>query len=514
MRNYLFYLFAFISISCVFTDEITKDEGVLVLTNDNFEKAMADHEHILVEFYAPWCGHCKALAPEYAAAAKQLEENGSEVKLGKVDATVEKALAEKFEISGYPTLKFFARGKEPSAYRGGRTANDIVNWLQRKVSAPVTEVTTVAQFDKLKGESDCFVLAISKEEKNDMFDHLTKLADQFEDVVFGKTNDKDVIESLNVEKDTVIVFRKMDEGREVLTDDLSLESITLHVQGNRLPLVVEFNEETAQKIFGGPIKDHLLFFLSKKSSDYSEQMDSLKTVAKKYKGKVFFVIIDTDNVENERVLEFFGLKATDAPTLRLVNVGEDLSRYAPEFKGIVLDEIEKFVDTYLKGELSPTLLSDEVPEDWDAKPVKVLVGKNFEEVAMNKETTVMIEFYAPWCGHCKALAPIWEQLAEKFKDSKDVVIAKMDSTTNEVSSVKVKSFPTLRLVAKDTNEIIAYNGERTLEGLTKFVESNGAVGGGNAEEEPEDEQDEEEPLPEGEDDDGSDSEGEGAKTEL
>ena len=73
------------------------------------------------------------------------------------------------------------------------------------------------------------------------------------------------------------------------------------------------------------------------------------------------------------------------------------------------------------------------------------------------------------------MAPIYDQLGEKFKDSETVVIAKMDATVNELEHTKITSFPTLKLYKKTDNSVVDYNGERTLEALTKFMESGGVT---------------------------------------
>lgn len=93
---------------------------------------------------------------------------------------------------------------------------------------------------------------------------------------------------------------------------------------------------------------------------------------------------------------------------------------------------------------------------------------------MDTNKDVLIEFYAPWCGHCKKLEPDYLALAKKYKGEKNLVIAKMDATANDVPDerFKMEGFPTIYFAPSDRKqEPIRFEGaDRTVEGFTKFLE--------------------------------------------
>nr|AMM62654.1 conotoxin-specific protein disulfide isomerase (cspdi) [Conus geographus] len=463
-------VFSLTLLAFVACEEVEQEEKVYVLKKKNFDNFIKENEFVLVEFYAPWCGHCKKLAPMYSEAAGKLMDEGSNIKLAKVDATVETDLAGKFEVKGFPTIKFFIDG-ESVDYTGGRQTSDIINWLKKKTGPPAKDVKTSEEAKTFIDSDEVIVMGFFKDQEGKDAAAFKKTASKIEDVAFGITSEDSVFKEHKMKKDGVVLFKKFDEGRNDFSGDFEEAAMSKFVKDNRLPLINEFTQETAQKIFAGDIQSHLMLFVKKEEA--KDTLDTFKAAAGEFKGKVLFIYLDTTKEENEHIMGFFGLKAADAPAMRLIQLGEDLAKYKPESDSLDKSTVTKFVQDFLDGKLKPHLKSEEVPEDWDAQPVKVLVSKNFKEVAMDKSKAVFVEFYAPWCGHCKKLAPIWDQLGEKFKDSKDIIIAKMDSTTNELEEVQIKSFPTLKYFSKGSNEIIEYDGERTLEELTKFVESGG-----------------------------------------
>ena len=121
----------------------------------DFDKYVDGSTNVLVEFYAPWCGHCKSLAPEWKIAGETFQD-GDDILLTALDATAVGEVASKFGVKGYPTIKYFPKGSTtPEDYNGGRTADQIIQWVNGKVGtsrrlkkAPsaVTSLTT-ADFD-------------------------------------------------------------------------------------------------------------------------------------------------------------------------------------------------------------------------------------------------------------------------------------------------------------------------------------------------------------------------------
>ncbi|XP_026060758.1 protein disulfide-isomerase A2 [Carassius auratus] len=486
------------------TEEITEEKDVLVLHSVNFERALSENKYLLVEFYAPWCGHCRNLEPIYAEVAGLLKNGSSEVRLAKVDADEEKDLATEFHVGSFPTLKFFKDGNRQNAtdFSGKRTVEGITRWLERHTGPSATVLNDVKSAEALLDAHDVVVVGFFQDLEGDKaktFYDVTLIAVDFE---FGITNNPELFKKYDVKSDSLVLFKKFDEKRAdmPLSEDSKLDKgeMISFIHANSMKLVIPFNEENAEQIFRSKVRNHMILFINTTVESQNALLEDFRDVASEFKEKVLFITLDVSSDKSDHVLKYFSISANDAPIIRLINIDKVVT-YAMEGPTINKDALRTFCQGVLDGTVKPFLKTQEIPEDWDKNPVKVLVGKNFNEVAFDETKNVFVEFYAPWCGHCQQLAPIWDELAEKYKDHENIIIAKMDATENDAEDVTIQGFPTIKYFpAGAEKKIVDYNGNRDLETFSKFLDNGGVI--------PEEESKDDEEDKDDDDDDDDDDE--------
>jgi protein disulfide isomerase len=164
------------------------------------------------------------------------------------------------------------------------------------------------------------------------------------------------------------------------------------------------------------------------------------------------------------------VQESESPAIRIVEPQRSAAPRKFVFNNeLTAESIVKFYEDYKAGTLPNYLKSEPVPEKND-DPVKTVVGLSFKDIVLDSTKDVFIEFYAPWCGHCKQLAPIWKELATELSSVENLVIAAMDATANEVEHVDISGFPTLKFYPANSKENpIDYDGDRTKEGFLAWL---------------------------------------------
>ncbi|XP_063980859.1 protein disulfide-isomerase A3 [Diachasmimorpha longicaudata] len=447
------------------------EDDVLELGDDDFTSELDRHEHTLVMFYAPWCGHCKRLKPEYAKAAEELTGNDPPITLAKVDCTeAGKETCTKYGVSGYPTLKIFSKSEMVSEYNGPREASGIAKYMRSQVGPASKE---------LKGES-CKKAFLTTDEVS----------------IIGYFENAD---SPRAKAFHTVANKLREKARFAHTSEKSLliEGLTNHIVLYRPAVLRNKFEDDTVKYEGADsvaditnfIKNHYFGLVGIRTRENADQFENPLVVAyyavdyvKNPKGTnywrnrvikvgrdyldVTFAISNKDDFQHE--LNDFGIDFVkgDKPVVLARNTKNQKFVLQKEFS---VETLEQFVKDFLDEKLEPFLKSEPIPED-NSGSVKVAVGKNFEELISNAESDVLIEFYAPWCGHCKKLAPVFDELGDKLA-KEDVIIAKMDATANDVpSTFEVRGFPTLYWIPKNAKDSpVKYEGGRELEDFVKYI---------------------------------------------
>jgi len=440
---------------------------VLDLTNANFDKTVKQHPLVFVQFYAPWCGHCKKLVPEWEKVSDLVADDAV---VAKVDTIAEEKLGKEHGVESFPTLLLF-RGhpKVSVTYTGPRTADKFAEWvkewskavivqrLQSDSTKAFTEKKTISILGFERGdeaedsamlsllESVGFMLnpmgaglqvpvritAVKPSELGGL-DGFAEATKQIGSAFIAMVRDFEFGEK------HVIIFLPKD-GFQKTTVEVFLK----WVQGNRIPSLIPAKEDTEQFFLQDVVPGNglVMYFgedssvrrgLNKLAARYAESEKRLKWVHA------------TPNDFGESLGNNVGLVKANMPEIVIWTFGESedkdqVFRLSQQSFGseMTVEGADKLVQSWQAGELSA-----------EADPVVALTSDSFEDIVIKVKKDVLVEFYAPWCGHCKALTPVYKELAKHYRLDEGISICKMDATQHEHRSADVKSYPTIKFYPK------------------------------------------------------------------
>jgi protein disulfide isomerase len=470
---------------------VDSEDGVLVLTEQNFDAAISANPLIVVEFYAPWCGHCKKLTPEWAKAAQSLQSAPTPVPLAKVDATVHKDLAQRFGVRGYPTIKVFRKGVARD-YKGPRDAAGIASHVASLVgpAAPaVSSLDALAAYVALDSNKplsgSSLVLGVFGGDADAASGRrmaFENLAEEWRGkLAFLQTSDTAVITSPSVGQAAnfvgLVVFRSFDASPGVIAWPESNPNFARgegrqFIARAALPLAGELDQANME-LYTARGQPSVTFFMSGNANQNTQNYVTkrLYTVAQRIPSYSFAF---ANALKHKKLMEMFAFTDEDVERNVAVGVSAGAKKYKLNTATFSAEVLEAFVRRIIAG-TEPAFIKSEEPPANNAGAgegkVTVVTAKTFQEIVLDETKDVLLEMYAPWCGHCKKLAPIYDDLAKEYVGVSDLLIAKVDAQANDIPApYSASGFPTIYWSPKGQKSApVKFNGDRTVEGFKKFI---------------------------------------------
>lgn len=289
------------------------------------------------------------------------------------------------------------------------------------------------------------------------------------DYLFYHASEKIALEVFPEAKENqVILLKDFDEMIVYYRDDLAKDKLSAFLDSHLVPIVSDINQKVVELVFKPNGRPAIMYFRSSSAVETESQDAEFRKVAEAHKNELVFIQSDIKDGWGKKLGDYLGIEAETLPQIEYYESKNESIRYKHTGK-INVEEINKFIEDTKKGVLPRFLKSEPLPTE-NPGPVYKAVGKNFKEEILDNDNDILMKFYAPWCGHCKKLEPIYKSIAELLKANSKLKFYDIDATKNDVEGHPVTGFPVIKLFpGKNKSNAITFEGERNEADIIKFL---------------------------------------------
>ena len=470
MKSY-YFLLIIISISyieCIHKNEIIElfpvENNIIILTNENFDKALEIYQNLLVLFYSPRCIHCIKFLPVLEKISKILDKEN--ITIAKLNTTKETKISTRYKIISVPTL-FFFKEKMPIKNIGTRTEKNIIEWILKKAGPTFITLTKLEQIEKIKNDNKINIIYFGKDENDIKI--FKKFANKYENVPFFLVEEENIALYYKVKPRSVVIFKKFDEGRNDI-NNLDENELEKFIKKNIGEKILHFTQENINLIFNKN-QPALVYFSNKENPSWNKDKQLLEKIAYNIdNSNLLFIMTEIKEGYGKSIAEKIKIKNKDIPCIMILDIKINIDKY--KYSGnYEYEDLLNFIKKYEKGSLNKYLLSQKEPKHNNGN-VYILVSNTFKRDVIQNDADVIVLFYNPINNENMKMLKLYDEVAGKLVgQNPELILAKIDMSQNDIDSYIIRDYPTIKFFPgnKKYNSPIEYKGNKNIKEIISFI---------------------------------------------